>query len=60
MHRFIPPDYTRELKKKLQRLNQGSKFVHDYYQELQIAMFRCSIQEDDEDTMIHFLLRVET
>ena len=53
-NRFIPPDYTRELKKKLQRLNQGSKSVHDYYQELQIAMLRCSIQEDDEDTMIRF------
>jgi hypothetical protein len=52
--RFIPPEYKRDLKKKLQRFNQGSRSVNEYYNELHIAVLRCGIQENDEDTMIHF------
>jgi hypothetical protein len=46
--------YKRDLKKKLQRLNQGNNSVNDCYLELQITMIRCDVQECDEDKMIRF------
>ena len=52
--RFLPTIFKRDLKKKLQRLNQGNNSVNDYYQELQITMLRCDVQEHDEDKMIRF------
>ena len=38
--RFVPPYYQRDLRLKLQRLNQGSKTVEEYYQELLIGLAR--------------------
>jgi hypothetical protein len=35
--RFIPPSYQRDLRKKLQRLDQGDMSVQDYYAELQMV-----------------------
>jgi hypothetical protein len=32
--RFVPPSYRCDLRKKLQRLDQGDMFVQEYYQEL--------------------------
>jgi hypothetical protein len=51
--RFVPP-YHRELRKKLQRLEQGDKSVQDYYGELQKGLHRCMIVEDDESFVVHF------
>jgi hypothetical protein len=33
--RFVPPAYQRDLRKKLQCLDQGDMSVQDYYAELQ-------------------------
>jgi hypothetical protein len=41
--RFVPPSYHRELCKKLMRLEQGDKYVQDYYAELQKGLQRCGI-----------------
>ena len=53
-HRFVPSYYARDLLNKLQRLNQGSKSVEDYYQELQIGMLRCGLIESEEASMARF------
>ena len=52
--RFVPSTYKRDMRKKLQRLNQGNKSVEEYYQELQIGMLRCEVVEDEEDKMARF------
>ena len=52
--RFVPPSYHRELRKKLQRLEQGDKSVQDYYGELQKGLQCCMIMEDDESSVVHF------
>ena len=52
--RFVPPSYKRDLRKKLQRLEQGTMSVQDYYQELQKRMLRCGVVEDNEDMMVRF------
>ena len=52
--RFVPPSYKHDLRKKLQRLNQGNNSVEEYYQELQIGMLRAKVEEDNEDKMAHF------
>jgi hypothetical protein len=51
--RFVPP-YHRELRKKLQRLEQGDKSVQDYYGELQKGLQHCMIVEDDKSYVVHF------
>jgi hypothetical protein len=45
--RFVPPYYQRDLRLKLQTLNQGDKGVEEYNQELIICLARCNIHEDD-------------
>jgi hypothetical protein len=52
--RFVPPFYHRELCKKLMRLEQGDKYVQDYYAELQKGLQRCGIVEGHEDALCHF------
>jgi hypothetical protein len=37
-HRFVPSYYARDLLNKMQRFQQGSQSVEDYYQELQKGM----------------------
>jgi hypothetical protein len=55
MHdRFVPPFYTRDLHKKLMRLEQGDKSVQNYYGELQKGLMRCSIVEGTEDSICQF------
>ena len=53
--RFVPTYYTRNLFKKLPLLKQGTKTVEEYYQEMEIAMIRANVKEDDEKTMERFL-----
>ena len=53
--RFVPHHYYRGLYQKLQRLNQGSKSVEEYYKEMEVAMIRANVEEDREATMARFL-----
>ena len=53
--RFMPTYYNRDLFKKLQQLKQGTKRVEEYYKEMEIAMIRANVTEDDEQTMARFL-----
>ena len=52
--RFVPPSYHRDLRNKLQHLEQGEKSVQDYYVELQKGLMRCGIVEGLEDSICHF------
>ncbi|XP_062086346.1 uncharacterized protein LOC133792455 [Humulus lupulus] len=53
--RFVPSHYYRGLYQKLQRLNQGSKSVDEYYKEMKVAMIQANVEEDREATMARFL-----
>ena len=53
--RFVPSHYHRGIYTKLQRLNQGSRSVEEYYQEMEMLMSRADIEEDREQTMARFL-----
>jgi hypothetical protein len=49
MHqRFVPPSYQRDLRKKLQRLDQGDMSVQDYYAELQKGMICAGVHEEED------------
>jgi hypothetical protein len=55
MHqRFIPPSYQCDLRKKLQRLDQGDMSIQDYYAELQKGMIRARVHEETKDKICHF------
>ena len=53
--RFVPSHYYRELQQKLQGLTQGVKSVEDYYKEMELAMMRANIEEDQEATLARFM-----
>ena len=53
--RFVPTYYYRELYKKLQNLRQGNRSVEDSFKEMEVAMVRANIEEDQEATMARFL-----
>ena len=53
--RFVPTHYNRDVFKKLQQLKQGTKSVEEYNQEMEIAMIRANVKEDEEQTMACFL-----
>jgi hypothetical protein len=50
----VPSYYSRDLLNKMQRFQQGSQSVEDYYQELQKGMIRCGILEEPDTAMAHF------
>jgi hypothetical protein len=52
--RFVHSYYARDLLNRLQQLRQGTKSVEEYYQELQMGMLRCNIEEDEEPAMARF------
>jgi hypothetical protein len=52
--RFVPSYYARDLINKLQQLNQGAKSVEEYYQELQIGMLHCNLEEREDAAMARF------
>ena len=52
--RFIPPPYKRNLRKKLQRLEQGHMSAQEYYEEFQKCIICCGIVEDMEDKIVRF------
>jgi hypothetical protein len=53
--RFVPKHYKRDLFDKLQNLKQGSKYVEEYYKEMEQAMIRAHVREDEEQSMARFL-----
>jgi hypothetical protein len=54
-HRFVPSYYACDLLNKLQCLKQGTHFVEEYYQELQIGMLHCGLVENNDAAMACFL-----
>ena len=53
--RFVPQHYYKEVYNILQRLNQSSRSVEEYFQEMEMAMIPANIEEDREATMACFL-----
>jgi hypothetical protein len=53
--RFVPSYYACDPINKLQQLKQGAKSVEEYYQELQIGMLRCNLEEREDDAMARFV-----
>jgi hypothetical protein len=53
--RFVPSYYARDMLNKMQQLRQGAKSVEEYYQELQMGMLRCNLEEEEESAMARFL-----
>ncbi|WVZ98177.1 hypothetical protein U9M48_043646 [Paspalum notatum var. saurae] len=53
--RFVPKHYRRDLFDKLQNLKQGSYSVEEYYKEMEKAMIRANVYEDEEQTMARFM-----
>jgi hypothetical protein len=49
--RFVPSYYACDL---LQQLKQVAKSVEEYYQELQIGMLRCNLEEREDAAMARF------
>jgi hypothetical protein len=53
-YRFVPSYYARDLLNKMQRFQQGSQSVEEYYQELQKGMLHCGLVESDDAAMARF------
>ena len=53
--KYVPVHHKRELFQKLQTLSQGSKTVDEYYKEIELAMMRANVDEDEEATMARFM-----
>jgi len=52
---FVPKHYRRDLFDKLQNLKQGSFSVEEYYKEMEKAMIRANVYEDEEQTIARFM-----
>jgi hypothetical protein len=52
---FILSSYRRDLRNRLQTLKQGSKLVDEYFEEMELLLFRSDIREDEELRMARFL-----
>ena len=46
--RFVPSNYQRDLRNRLQTLRQGSKSVDDFFKEMELLLVRYEIREDEE------------
>jgi hypothetical protein len=53
--RFVPKHYRRDLFEKLQNLRQWNFSVEDYYREMEKAMIRANVSEDEEQSISHFM-----
>jgi hypothetical protein len=49
--RFVPLYYARDLINKIQQLKHGARSVEEYYQELQIGMLHCNLEEREDAAM---------
>ncbi|XP_051150190.1 uncharacterized protein LOC127264730 [Andrographis paniculata] len=52
--RFAPPHYHREVFRRLQSIQQGSRSVEEYYKELETLLLQADICEDQEQMMSRF------
>jgi hypothetical protein len=52
--RFVPSYFARDLINKLQQLKQGARSVEEYYQELQIGILQCNLEEREDAAMPRF------
>ena len=43
----MPNYYNRDLLNKIQLLKQGTKSIEEYYKEMEIAMIRANVTEDE-------------
>jgi len=56
MHaRFVPPHYRKELLLKLQQLQQGTKNVDDYFNELETTLTKIDMHESEKSKMARFV-----
>jgi polyribonucleotide nucleotidyltransferase len=53
--RFVPKHYRHDLFDKLHNLRQGSFSVEEYYKEMEKAMIRANVYEDEEQTIARFM-----
>jgi len=53
--RFVPPHYRKELLLKLQRLQQRTKSVDDYFKELETTLTKIDMHESEESKMARFV-----
>jgi len=53
--RFVPPHYRKKLLLKLQRLQQGTKSVDDYFKELETILIKIDMHEREESKMAKFV-----
>ena len=53
--RFVPLHYKRDLFDKLQALKQGTSTVEEYYKEMEKAMIRARVHENEEQTMARLM-----
>ena len=53
--RYVPKHYYRELFNCLQMITQGNKSVEEYQKELEVAMIRANVNEDEEIMISRFL-----
>ena len=52
---FIPRHYQCDIFNKLQNLRQGKLSVEEYHKEMEKAMIRANIHEDEEQSMARFM-----
>jgi hypothetical protein len=53
--RYVPKHYYRALFNSLQMITQGNNNVEEYHKELEVAMIRANVNENEEVTMSRFL-----
>jgi len=53
--RFVPTHYKRDQFNKLQHMKQGTRTMEEYYKDMEQAMIRARVKEDEEQTMSRFL-----
>ena len=53
--RFVTSYSARDLLHKLQQLRQGSKSIEKYYQELQMGILHCGLEENEDVAIARFI-----
>jgi len=56
--RFVLPHYRKELLLKLQRLQQGTKSVDDYFKEPEMTLTKIDMHESEQSKMARFVSRL--
>ena len=53
--RFVPSNYQRDLRNRLQMLKQEKRSVDEYYKEIELLLVQTGIREDTDSKMARFL-----